>query len=401
MRKIAFTITNTMKTLIYLSLILSILMFMYETYVIRGVIYTLGIFLVWLVFFLKILRRSTSSEKQTPITKIEVRLSRLSYFLILLILILPVFFPLLTQHALTVLNQKNNEEVALAISGLISPSLNDTEKARVIFDYVHSTMKNTYFSDVSIPLIGSIGLYHSDRYGFFVCWRIDNYTFANMLWHERCGACREYAMLFMKLAEYSNLTVRMIYDLGEDHSWDEVLLDGQWIVVDPSAGMFNVSPLVYEDQWGKVLSYIYAIYPNGSKVDVTSRYTTTAMVNIIVINKHKEPIPGIKVYVISHNYFKEGRFAGLVCITNRNGRCTIKLGGGAYTLVAKSNDHIPLYGVSYVVLEGNKIYHKNIIVNRNIFHISLPLWIQIVIKGVIGIGIWLCLIILNEIQRSL
>ncbi|NJE00217.1 hypothetical protein E3E26_10590 [Thermococcus sp. LS1] len=400
-RVITLTIKQAKKTTIVLLLIAFLLLFVHFSYV-RSGIYIIGVSMLWLVLSIRaldILKQNSHQILEQSRIHLEIKLFRPLYLVLLLILVSPLFSPLASGYLLTDMEHRSREELYNTTLNLVPPNLTDYEKAEVIFEYVHATMKNTYFSDISIPLIGSVALYHSKHYGWFICMRIENYSVVDIIGSKKCGACREYAMLFMRMAEYANLTVRMVHNLGEDHSWDEVLINGTWIVVDPSAGIFNASPSIYEDKWGKALSYVYAIYPNGSKVDITSRYTKTATLNINVVDTNKNPLPNIKVYVLSHNYFKDGRFTGLICKTDYNGKCTIELGGGAYTLVAKSDGIIPLYAEKYVVLNENKTYHKTIMVSRNVLHMSYPTWIGTIIKGCVSILVWLSLIFLNEISK--
>lgn len=400
-RVIILTIKQVKKTAIELLLISFFLLFVHFSYV-RSTIYIIGVSILWGLLSIRtlgILKQNSPQIPEQSRIHLEVKLFGPLYLALLLILVSPLFSPLAYGHLLTDMEHRSREEMYNTTLGLIPPNLTDYEKAEVIFEYVHATMKNIYFSDISIPITGSIALYHSKHYGWFICMRTENYNAVDIIGSQKCGACREYAMLFMRMAEYANLTVRMVHNLGEDHSWDEVLINGTWIVVDPSAGIFNASPSMYEDKWGKALSYVYAIYPNGQKVDITSRYTKTATLNIKVVDTNKKPLPNIKVYVLSHNYFKKRRFTGLTCKTDYNGKCTIEFGGGAYTLVAKSDGIIPLYAEKYFVLAENKTYHKTIIVSHNALHMSCPTWIRTIIKGCVSILVWLSLILLNEISK--
>lgn len=56
---------------------------------------------------------------------------------------------------------------------------------------------------------------------------------------SRCGACIEYSLLYRGLAVASNLTVRSVHNPGEDHNWDEVLINGSWVIVGPGWPKFN------------------------------------------------------------------------------------------------------------------------------------------------------------------
>jgi transglutaminase-like putative cysteine protease len=55
-----------------------------------------------------------------------------------------------------------------------------------------------------------------------------------------------------------------------DHVWNEVLVDGEWIHVDPTEKKIN-QPLMYAQEWNKDVNTVYAI---GRKeiLEVTNAY---------------------------------------------------------------------------------------------------------------------------------
>lgn len=73
---------------------------------------------------------------------------------------------------------------------------------------------------------------------------------------------------------------RIVYNLGEDHVWSEVLINGSWKRFDstrPKGSRFDDKGFYERPRdkggWGKQLSYVYTIDPDGSQHDVTSYYT--------------------------------------------------------------------------------------------------------------------------------
>jgi len=146
----------------------------------------------------------------------------------------------------------------------------------------------------------------------------------------RCGACEENALIFAEIAKHANLTVRSIHSHGEDHNWDEVFIDGKWITVDvscPNGTCFDVDPFFYDRAWGN-RSYIYAIYPNGSKTDVTDRYTYTG--NITVKISDDSPFDEVTV-VVKKSFFGSELTE---CHTKPGGLCNFSIGGNIYSISA-------------------------------------------------------------------
>ena len=157
------------------------------------------------------------------------------------------------------------------------------------------------------------------------------------------GACRQYAILFAALARAKtiNIQTRMVHNPGEDHQWVEVLLDDNWVHVDPSNNIFNDSG-VYENKWSKQLSYVYAEYENGDKENITNRYTGTGRLVIHVI-KNGENVENAKVTVKSRflmenvgGMYKEPRNIAPddTFHTSKDGKCVFYLGGNNYTITA-------------------------------------------------------------------
>ena len=85
------------------------------------------------------------------------------------------------------------------------------------------------------------------------------------------GRCGEFSILFTALCLAHNYRARLILDMT-DHVWTEVWngKNKSWIHVDPSEKKIN-DPLMYERDWKKNLSKIYA-FENGRVEDVSKKY---------------------------------------------------------------------------------------------------------------------------------
>ena len=96
------------------------------------------------------------------------------------------------------------------------------------------------------------------------------YSSVRKLLETRKGRCGEYANLFGLYCRAVGFEVRYCADFT-DHVWVECLVDGDWIMADSCEGLID-KPSMYEDGWGKKLSYIVGVTTN-SVMDVTPRYT--------------------------------------------------------------------------------------------------------------------------------
>jgi transglutaminase-like putative cysteine protease len=85
------------------------------------------------------------------------------------------------------------------------------------------------------------------------------------------GRCGEFSILFTALCLANGYRARLILDMT-DHVWTEVWeeAENRWVHVDPSKKRVG-DPLMYERDWKKSLSNVYA-FENGKMEDVTSSY---------------------------------------------------------------------------------------------------------------------------------
>ncbi|OIO26184.1 hypothetical protein AUJ14_02685 [Candidatus Micrarchaeota archaeon CG1_02_55_22] len=171
-----------------------------------------------------------------------------------------------------------------------------------------------------------------------LCLKVASLDDVSWTYRSRCGACGEFSYLFTDLARACNLTVMTVNNPGEDHQWNAVLINGSWITVDSTQPNeshanygYDVPDDFYENNsyagaWAKNLSYVYGELPNGSRIDLTARYSTTGNVSVY-INRD-----GALVYVISNSYVPR-KPTGLKC-TPINHYCNFNLGNTSYEFIA-------------------------------------------------------------------
>ena len=177
-------------------------------------------------------------------------------------------------------------------------------------------------------------------------WRTENPS-ANWVMSVRRGACEENAILFAELARDAGIKARIIFNLGEDHVWNEVWINSSWKHFDATLSEENRfdNPGFYERSkaeggWEKQLSYVYSVDLNGTVSDVTKKYTDTGHL-LVKVERGGVPIENVRVIVKSKflmesrpESYKEPRFV-VEAYTSSNGNRSFSLGGNNYTVIAQ------------------------------------------------------------------
>lgn len=184
------------------------------------------------------------------------------------------------------------------------------------------------------------------------------------------GACEEYAVLFKYMAKKLDILSRIIYNIGEEHVWNEVFLDNEWIRFDVGLSedkRFN-DTRYDEIVRGKNLSYVYTYNEKNKKFDITEKYTDTGIL-IIDTTKLNWPIFGIEVTLQSKSlmewkpdqYDKPKTF--LTLFINKKGINKMHLGGNNYHVICKwglLRNNVKEYDIK--IIEN---YNTTLILNTN------------------------------------
>jgi len=295
--------------------------------------------------------------------------------LLLLMVILTIFlFPFYIQPIMKMKAEENRVVLHEIVKNITGNATTDIEKAKAIYDWFGSNsgnMKNVWHKKILFQIYPlTINLEPP-----YLCIRLIKHKYSLWILTSRCGACEEYALLYMEMANEAGLKVRSIHNHGEEHNWDEVFIDGRWVIVDPSQRLFDPDPSIYELGRRLNISYVFALYPNSSIEDVTSRYTRTSTIKIKVTTNEGNVVPNATVIVYSKNYNPVGQFTGLTCKTDENGRCVFQLGGGKYKIEVIDSSVIPrLAEIELEVKEGSTItaslHAKRTVLS--LFYIKLP-----------------------------
>lgn len=101
--------------------------------------------------------------------------------------------------------------------------------------------------------------------------RFPRYNHPGKLLETRRGRCGEWSNCFTFLCRALGMDARLIIDFT-DHVWTEVFSESQGRWQDNDCRERVDQPMVYEESWGKKLTYIFA-FSKDEVVDVTWRYT--------------------------------------------------------------------------------------------------------------------------------
>lgn len=303
------------------------------------------------IYELSLIRKTEKSKDFKIVIKNFLKVKYIFIMIVFLIFFLSPFYvsPLLVKNVERYAhNEKTNTDLnnlALEITSNYSDDTNKTNALLNWFDKGSGNMINILKNHLLLKIY-PLHIYISQPY---ICIRIDDQENPEWILKSRCGACGEYSMFFMEIADKADLTVRSIHDKGYDHSWDEVLIDGEWIIVDPSIVDLennetgsNISQRYYDTNWGRLgISYVYAFYPNKTTEDVTYRYTNLTNLTLITTDENGKPISNVNLILLSNNHPRRKNVdTTLHYTTDSEGECTIKVGGGNYTILSDTNNNI-------------------------------------------------------------
>jgi hypothetical protein len=363
-------------------------------------------------------RNNVKTNHKKPINTNFKKILKIGYLIIiiltLLFLLSPIYAQTLLKYHIGECAQSKTAKTDLhkLISEITRGYSDDTNKTKAIlrwFDRDSGHIANT-FGKEHLLKIYPLHVYMSEPY---ICIRLIKHE--NPLWvlKSRCGACNEYALLFMELANASNLTVRSIHNNGEDHIWAEVLIDGNWIAVDPSIVHlsenetgFDVTQMLNEEWWN--ISHTRALYPDGIIEDVTYLYTNLSNLTIITIDENKTPVSNVSIRVLSHNRQDEKGNIGIDTEINRTtdpeGRCEIKVGGGNYTIIGeKTEDNSYLSAKTTIALAENENNSAQLILKKDRLW-----WVQYLVSSLrptflilCSLGLWVFIVLYMGINNEI
>ncbi len=288
------------------------------------------------------------------------RLPSITYkeFMVLLIFIFLFFIPEIYLYPLFVVTIKPSGEARIdEITTQISMANDTFRKIEMIVDWESKNFTYTYGRTPNFLLWGYPIYFDSDIKVRAFQPNIPELS-NNPQWiaYFKVGGCSELAFLFDEVARKSGIETRVVGTSGEDHLWDEVKIDDQWIPVDPtiyfnnyyynqSNKWFNNSKF-YEQNWFNVSK----VFVEETKEDITRKYTDTGMLKVLLA----KPSDRVIIKTMKNGELREAWIAEI-----NSSKLEIELGGKKYDVIAEK-DIIP-YVISLEetkeieITEGNDV----------------------------------------------
>jgi len=340
---------------------------------VKGYVGFLGVFPLFIEWILSSIQISKKSYK-TKI-RVEIQLLRKEYVFLIIVLISIFSFPLYIEPIMKYQAERNKPLLKRIVHDLIKNCTKDIEKTKAIlswFDKGRKNINNVWDKELLLGIY-PLQIYLEKPY---ICIRLIEHKYPLWVLTSRCGACGEYSLLFREMAHSANLTVRSVHNPGIDHNWDEILINGKWIIVDPvrvdlsnnSTG-FNYSISEYKRIVGKY--YIFAEYPNGSREDISYRYVNLANISFKVIAENGRTLSNVTIRALSYNLENKILDTKLECVTDVKGTCVIRIGKGDYIFLAKTDGLFPLYNETRMSIEENKTYNITLILKRDLLKLNI------------------------------
>lgn len=290
------------------------------------------------------------------------------------ILISIVTFPFIMIPTSHLRAEFNQNELSDIVEDYCSNCSTDEEKVRSLlrwFERDSGNIRNIWGAP-SLPPFHFIGWNVDD---WIICTRTINRKPPLWVLTSRCGACEEHSVLFREMAKEADIPVRLICCHGIDHIWAEVMLDDEWVIVEPANVVdrlnktgYNLDASSYERihaKRTKNISYVYAEYANGTIQDVTSRYTNVSNITIKVVDDTSTPLSNVALSVKSYNRFSNGKDSRKEVFTNDEGIVSLTLGGGEVEFISQKGMFLPWHNETRFTFQDESEYALTISLQRD------------------------------------
>jgi len=377
---------NNIRHLILISLICVLTILSIVSFFISGYWWIILFFIIWtlliFIFFLLLLSlfqyllEKKKIEPKPEMSKFK-RIQFVLPIIVLLVLMSVCSYSMILSPVSHLKSEMNQNELHYIVNDIVDNNMDDETKTKAILEWFDSSNHNI-FNNYQLFKQGKLLYRVTDKmvklYSCPPYIGVRSFNDKDSLWilTTQFGHCGEYALIFRDIAEDAGLKVRLVKCSGEDHVWNEVLINGEWVIVDttavhlPNRTGYNLSSDFMEKKVAGDLnssvgniSYISGEYSNGTKVDITYRYSNVTRVNVQVIDSNGNPLSNVGIWIISNNRLIS-RDTNLKNYTNDDGLCSFLMGGGNITLKAKSKDFIPEYGEKTFIFNESGIHNITI-----------------------------------------
>jgi Transglutaminase-like superfamily len=368
-------------------LLISLILIFISLFIVNGPFWLLLSLVEWILFVyvLWIIYLRHSSKQKTKWNIPEF----FKGFIITLIILLPllislVSYPIIMIPITYVRAEANRAEVEELVFDITKNCTTNESKVIALlnwFERESGNIKNIW-SGKSLGPLKFLGYSPKD---WIICVGTLERKPALFVFTSRCGACEEHSVLFREMTNVVGLQVRSVICLGIDHLWDEVLIDEQWIIVDPANVVFsknksgyNLSAESFErGHAGKThnISYVFAEYSNGTIEDITHRYAgNLSCINIYTVDENLNPVSNVEITIFSNNKFTKQN-TGLSFHTDEFGLYQLYLGGGNVTLGSMKEGVMPLFNETTQYFIDGESYNLTMILkgdwSKNYYPISM------------------------------
>ena len=210
-------------------------------------------------------------------------------------------------------------EMQRLINNISAQSKNSREIIKTLSDWFNKTIDYTSLDDLIFNL----------QRKFSPCISYPEITFIT-----RSGRCEEWALLYHKLLNMSNISSRIV-KLVEDHALVEVYIDGEWLPVEPKNGFSNFE---FYKKWKNVSKAFVCM--RKKKIDVTPNYAHTGTL-FIKTQRDDKVLPFTQICIYSKYLMfadpQHYKIPQLVACNKSNdyGMFTEIVGKGIYKITAK------------------------------------------------------------------
>lgn len=174
--------------------------------------------------------------------------------------------------------------------------------------------------------------------------------------HYNAGACHELAILFNETVTRAGFNSRIVYTNAEDHVWNEVFLDEQWVHVDPTlyyhyyrngwnfSNSWFDTPEIYQGPnfWHNGYSQVFVL---GTNQDISKNYLKMGNLSLITSDN------------VDKIVIKPVTFARDIELPGNTSTCSISLGEKEYfikTIIFDSNPIFVYEDSGYATVRENE-----------------------------------------------